>query len=832
MSRDLLRGADRGSLAGHLLYDSYDPEGGVFVHRDGSLAVAWTIGMFDAELSGPEELASLADRFADFFRHLPPGAAAQFILSASRDIEEPLARFERSATGDSPLAPLFRAHGETLARSELFHGGTPFVGRTLRLLFTLRVFPHLGSEEATLRENYLREKSKLLAHAQSAETFFGRQGLRCRRESAEHIVRFLYRTLNPRRAKDTAPRSFRDHLPIRDQVVRSPVRFDYDRGLIHLDGINLKVLSMVQLPAETQPGVLSRTSPGAAGVLDLLPEATLVFNLGVLDDAQMRRKLEKRDAFAWRQLQGPRKRLEVLKIKEEAETALDELSSGRRTLGVRFHVILSDPDSERVSEKARAAIGAIDRMGIEMVEEDALGLQILLHALPMMYDPASDRGLKRAATMLATNVSDLLPIYGSFQGTPTPEVLLQNRKGELITFSLFDSDVAPHAVVTGVSGAGKSFFVNYLLASAARRGGHVWILDKGASYSNLCELLGGQSVVFDPDRPLRINPFGRAEDMTKERLLLAKDLLAEMAAQGEEPVRKEERAVIESAILRAAKDRGHGELFLSDVHRALQGEARHSPRSLVPALDRLVLSLQPFVGDGAYSGFFDGPSEIDFSRTFTVFEMGEIAKRRELAPSLLMAMLSNIAAFCSAPRNLPLRKYLVVDEAWSLLQSPATARFLEEALRTYRKYQAAAVLITQQVSDFAGAAGTAIRANAPNRIFLRQTSETVLAMEQLFRLSPQVKEAVSSLVTAKGKFSELLIETPTASGVARLVPSPELYAAFSTDGPDRVKLLGLVEELKRAGSKDPLLEAVRQIARPGFHRDKTERDILQPWDTC
>jgi conjugal transfer ATP-binding protein TraC len=334
-----------------------------------------------------------------------------------------------------------------------------------------------------------------------------------------------------------------------------------------------------------------------------------------------------------------------------------------------------------------------------MIQEDALGLSLYLQCLPMMYHPESDRGLKRAFTMISSSVADLVPLYGSFQGTRTPDVLLQNRRGELVFFSPFDSDMAPHMVVTGVSGAGKSFLMNFALSSAARRGAHVLILDKGNSYRNLCELLGGQYVVFDPNRPLRINPLGRAEDMDKDRLVVVKDLLSEMASQGEEPVRKEERTVLENSVLRAVAQKKSGEVFLSDVYRALLEEARTGPRSLAQDLDRLVLSLKPFVGNGAYSGFFDGPSEIDFTRSFTVFELGEIAKRREIASSLLMAIMTNAADFCGAPKNLSLRKYLVIDEAWSLLQSPATARFIEEALRTFRKYNAAAVMVTQQVSS-------------------------------------------------------------------------------------------------------------------------------------
>jgi conjugal transfer ATP-binding protein TraC len=803
---------DRASLAGHLLYDSYDLEGQVFVHRDGSLAIAWQIGMRDAEVAQPEELRALADQVADCFRHLPANAAGQFILVTDRDVRPRLEQFKQAGSNEGLLGGLFDAHGEMLRTLSIPHAGTIYAARSLRLYATLRVFPDLGTKEDAIQENYAREKKLLLEHAQALENFFTQISLPSRRLEAGELVSLLFRMLNPDRARELGARQYREDLPIRDQVVRSAVKFDYDTGVITIDGLSTKVLSMVQIPAETRAGMLSRSPLSGLGVLDLLPEATLVFNFGVLDDNEMRHRFEKRDAFAWRQLQGPRKKLELIKIKEDAETALDELMNGRRALMVRFHVILSDPSPELVREKARAVMGAIDRLGVEMIEEDALGLNIFLQSLPMMYHPESDKGLKRAFTMMSSNVADMLPLYGSYQGTSTPDVLLQNRRGELVFFSPFDSDVAPHTVVTGVSGAGKSFMMNYTLASASRRGAHVIIIDKGNSYKNLCEIMGGQYVVFDPNRPLRINPIGRAEEMDKERLIFVKAVLAEMCAQGEEPIRKEERTILENAVIRAVEAKKTGEVILSDVYRALLEQVKTGPRSLGRDMDRLVLSLKPFVGNGAYAGFFDGPSEIDFTRRFTVFELGELAKRHEVAPSILMAIMHNVASFCGAPENLGRKKYFVIDEAWSLLQSPATARFLADVLRTYRKLNAAAVLVTQQVADFNGPTGEAIRANAPNRIFLRQTSETVLAMEKLFELAPEVKDAIASLVTAKGRFSEMFIESSQGRGIARLVPSPELYTAFSTDGDDRARLMARVDRLGKEGTPEPLLAAIRELA--------------------
>src|SRR6185295_6749650 len=147
----------------------------------------------------------------------------------------------------------------------------------------------------------------------------------------------------------------------------------------------------------------------------------------------------------------------------------------------------------------------------------------------------------------------------------------------------------------------------------------------------------------------------------------------------------------------------------------------------------------------------------------------------------------------------------VIDEAWTLLRSATTASFLEDVLRTYRKLFAAALLVTQQVSDFEGRTGEAIRANAPNRLFLQQTPETVLAMEKLLDLSPDEKDLLSKLRTVKGKFSEMLVQSTETRGIARLIQDPLAYWVSTTDPRDNQKLDSLVR--KHGDLRTALLEA-------------------------
>jgi type IV secretory pathway VirB4 component len=218
---------------------------------------------------------------------------------------------------------------------------------------------------------------------------------------------------------------------------------------------------------------------------------------------------------------------------------------------------------------------------------------------------------------------------------------------------------------------------------------------------------------------------------------------------------------------------------------------------------------------------------VDFGSGFVVFELGDIALRKEVAPVILMAILYNVADFCARSENLSRKKYLILDEAWTLLESPATSRFIVNALKTYRKIGTSAVMVTQQVADFDGRAGAAILANAPNRVFLRQTPETLLAMERHLSLSPEKKKAIGSLRTVKGKFSEMFLSLGDESaGVARLIPDPYFYLLATSDAQENAKLYALAREKEGKGVTMPLLAAVRELA--GTQGDKSGKSGGSP----
>lgn len=785
-----------------LPWHSFDPAG-VFAMRDGSLGLGWTLAPAETDAAPGAALDALASRLQSLLRLLPVGAAAQFVLASSRNVRSRLAAWRAATTADGLLADLARSRVRALAALDRVHDGVPLATRQFETLFTLRVFPAWPggftlSEDASRKlflDAYADHRSKLLETAASLESLLQQAGLRAERFDADALLGASYRLLNP--GRDVPPPEDRPDRTLAEQAGFTNLRIT---EAVHIGRAAVRVLSCVDVPRETWAGMLQR----AAAPIDHLVEGALVLNIESRDPESVRRQLAAKKRLAFCQMSAGDAKADIGAIKGEVDQVLaDMYVDGARPFSVRVHVLARGETSP--------IINAFARVGVQLAEEDVLAGTLFLQALPLAYDPANDRALRRGRVMLDSNLAHLVPAYGSFPGTKTPDLLLMNRRGEPVTFSFFDSDVAPHGVVAGVSGSGKSVFANALIVGAARRGAKLFVLDRGNSYRKLCRLLGGTYVAFDPSRPLSINPCGAGLD--EEKHLFLTDIVAEMCTQGQRELTVKERALVSRSIARAFTAAGAREVLVSDLRAALEADADSAARDLG-------VCLEPFCTGGPYAGFFDRPCEVSFETPLTVFELGEIAKRRDVASVILMALIHNVTRFCSA--RLDLTKYLLVDEAWTLLRSANTAQFLEDVLRTYRKLNASAVMVTQQVSDFEGRTGEAIRANAPNRVFLRQTPETVQAMERLLDLAPVEKELLAGLTTVKGLFSEMLITTPSAKGVARLVCDPLLYWVATSDPADNAALEELVR--RRAGSPDAEREALLEASLRWPNGRKEARD--------
>jgi hypothetical protein len=160
---------------------------------------------------------------------------------------------------------------------------------------------------------------------------------------------------------------------------------------------------------------------------------------------------------------------------------------------------------------------------------------------------------------------------------------------------------------------------------------------------------------------------------------------------------------------------------------------------------------------------------------------------------MMMVLLYRTSQLCATEQGR--QKFVISDEASALFQSENAARFLGEAARMYRRYDTALGSITQQPRDFLQSrGGQAVRDNTQIRFLLPQALDVAEVVSAELHLTPEKQALFASLESVPGKFAEALLDTPTASGVIRIVRPPSMYWLFTTKPNERHYLDRLVQE--------------------------------------
>ena len=795
--------ADLPSYAGLLPYGTFDPDGSAFFNVDGSLGVVWSVKQLSVECASQEDLGALASRLASTLRVLPENSVCQIIVLINRDAEPKVTAWREATTGGQVFDDLALSRSRAVIEIDIPEPNADFVARRIECYLTLRLPPEPRSKARFLdlfdqdrvnreaKQEYAQAKGRLLEAAGLLETSALQVGLSPNRLGHVELARLLYRILNPMRFRYTREPAIlqRSDLSLQRRVCASSLAFDVERGELAMDGQCHAMISVSELPTSTETRMIS-------DLQRLLSQGMIVFNLHLLPQAELKRFLEKKKKLAFCQIAGGESTAGVEVLKAQIDEALADIEAqGMKVVAARLHVVAAEPNREELAARMNRLLGFFAQRGFGAVKEGALAATLFLQSLPLGYDPSNDRMLKRGRRMEDVNLAHLMPVYGRCEGTKTPDLLLVNRDGQPLYFSFFDVDEAPHGLITGISGSGKSVLANNIILCALRQKAPVFVLDIGGSYRKICEVLGGTYIDFGEN--ICINPCGATID--EERQTFLTELVAEMVTAGKRDASQQERSIVSAAIRDAFEAKSGEEVFIRDIHRTLSARAE-------PEARQAALALELFCNKGNYARLFDGPCTVDFTKNLVVFELGRVAAREEISSVALLAIIQRITDYCARERHR--RKYVIIDEAWTLLDSEATSNFIRAVYKTYRKLATCAIAISQQIDDFSGRAGQAVKDNAPNKMFLRQNPDAIGRIQELLGLSKSERDVLASLETRKGVFSEILILSPRTRGVARLTQDPYSYWMTTTDSEDNEYLRGLVEKFRSRGERDPLRAAL------------------------
>jgi type IV secretion/conjugal transfer VirB4 family ATPase len=381
----------------------------------------------------------------------------------------------------------------------------------------------------------------------------------------------------------------------------------------------------------------------------------------------------------------------------------------------------------------------------------------------------------RSMYLLNTNYADYSFLFTLHCGEPENRHLRQEYLAVLETnhntpyfLNLHHRDVA-HTMILGRTGSGKSFLLNFLITNMQKYDPYTFIFDLGGSFDSLTRLFGGTYVRVGLNSPrFKINPFSVAP--TKENLDFLV-LFLKVLIQGASPLE-----------LTPAEERDlyHQIENLYEIEPALR-----TLTVLSNTLDRrLADRLAKWTTGGQFDFVFDNAEDtITFSR-FQCFDFQGMNQYPEVLEPLLFYILHRANASICDPKISHTFKAFFIDEAWLFLKNPAIKNYIIEALKTWRKQNAAMILSTQSLDELRKSEILdIIIESCPTKIFLANPDMDRDLYRRQFNLNENEIELISTLRPKE----QLLIKTPELAKVANLEVDAKSYWLYTNDPFDNRK---------------------------------------------
>lgn len=353
----------------------------------------------------------------------------------------------------------------------------------------------------------------------------------------EHFA-LIRRFLNPslgRRNDDDSAEVFDPTLSVQENCWHSEGVGQMDGGFV-LDGHHHAMLALSRWPQRTRPGIVTH--------LTGLPFLDYCLTV-VITPIAGRREIQKEEKAAER-LRGEyadKPRASLLVALRKKEKKVEALAGGfARPFHVTYLIRVWAPTAEALREKVAAVQAAVNAMDGAQVFECALpttAKKLFFASWPgWTHSSYHHRELYAEDSYLA----DVLPFSATFTGALAhAEALYDGSQGNLVGVSTAAGGSPQHAVVFGMTGAGKSAFIEDLLFQTSDFFAHSLLIEEGESYTRFARAMGETPVVIHPDAALTLNYCDtQGLPLSQLHLATAVALLARMVG---EPDRAEQLAL-------------------------------------------------------------------------------------------------------------------------------------------------------------------------------------------------------------------------------------------------------------------------------------------------
>ncbi|MBL7057819.1 DUF87 domain-containing protein [Patescibacteria group bacterium] len=328
---------------------------------------------------------------------------------------------------------------------------------------------------------------------------------------------------------------------------------------------------------------------------------------------------------------------------------------------------------------------------------------------------------------------------------------VNRHNNSLIIFDRFSLQNA-NTVVFATSGAGKSYAIKLEVLRSLMLGTDVIIIDPEYEYKHLSDAVGGTYINISLASESKLNPFdlpraigeeAKAEDIIRSAVITIKGLIKLMVGS----LTYEEDSIVDRALLEtyAKKDiTPESDLtkvevpIMQDFYDLLDGMEGGS---------NIALRLSKYT-EGTFAGLINNPTNVEMDNQLVSFSVRDLED--ELRPIGIYTIVNYIWNVVRSERK---KRILVIDEAWWLMQSEDSAKFVFALVKRCRKYYLGVTTITQDVNDFLTSPyGKAIVTNSSLQILLKQSPAAIDLIQKTFMLTDGEKYLLLECGIGEGIF--------------------------------------------------------------------------------